>query len=78
MARTGRKPTIKTLQEKITKQQEVLAISKVKYEQDKAELAQLLKLRNELQKDELMDAVIKSDKSYEEILAFIYGQNSEE
>ena len=76
MARTGRKPTLKTLQEKITKQQNVLAKSKIKYEQDKAELAQLLKLRNELQKDELMEAVVKSNRSYEEILAFIYGQKS--
>ena len=78
MTRTGRKPTIKTLQDKIAKQQEVLAKSKVKYEQDKAELAQLLKLRNELRKDELMEAVVKSDKSYEEILTFICGQESKE
>ena len=74
MARTGRKPTLKTLQEKITKQQNVLAKSKIKYEQDKAELAQLLKLRNDLQRDELMEAVVKSNRSYEEILAFIYEQ----
>ena len=44
MARAGRKPTTKTLEEKITKQQELLAKSKAKYEQDKAELAQLLKI----------------------------------
>ena len=48
MARAGRKPSAKTLDDKIIKQQEVLGKSKIKYERDKVELAQLLKLRNEL------------------------------
>ena len=45
--------------------------AKIRYEA----LAELIKLRNEMQKDELMDAIIKSEHSYEEIMAFIRGTN---
>ena len=41
-------------------------------------VAELLKLRNEMRKEEIMDAIIKSEHSYEEILAFIKGSDSEE
>ena len=41
-------------------------------------LAELIKLRNEMRKDELMAAVIKSEHSYEEIMAFIKGGSSED
>jgi len=73
MARAGRKVSIRSLDEKIAKQQESLAQSKKKYEDEKAGLAELLKLRNELRKEELMEAVVKSDKTFEEILIFIKG-----
>lgn len=72
MARTK---SIKSLDEKIEKQQEILTKSKERYEKDKAELAQLLKVRNELQKNQLMDAIVKSDKTFEEIMAFINGSS---
>lgn len=72
MARTK---FIKSLDEKIEKQQEILTKSKERYEKDKAELAQLLKVRNELQKNQLMDAIVKSDKTFEEIMAFINGSS---
>lgn len=45
----------------------------VKYEAEKETLAELIKLRNEMRKEELMEAVIKSDRSYAEIMAFIKG-----
>ena len=77
MAR-GRKSSSVSLDEKISKQKELLEKSKTKYEADKAELAELIKLRNNLRKEELMDAVIKSDKSYEEILAFLRKKETEE
>lgn len=41
---------------------------------EKDALAKLIKMRNELRKEELMNAVINSDKSYEEILAFVRGE----
>lgn len=34
-------------------------------------------MRNDLRKEELMNAVIKSDRSYEEILAFVKGGEPE-
>ena len=43
--------------------------AKLKYEAEKKALAELIKLRNELRKDELMAALIKSNRSYEEIMA---------
>ncbi|SEM25897.1 hypothetical protein SAMN04487770_1317 [Butyrivibrio sp. ob235] len=49
-----------------------------KYEAEKEALAELIKLRNELRKDELMAAVIKSEHSYEEIMAFIKGSTERE
>lgn len=56
----------------------ILTKSKKKYEDAKEGLAELIKLRNELRKDELMSAVIKSDKSYEEIMRFIQGKDEVE
>ena len=51
--------------------------AKAKYEGEKETLAKLIKMRNELRKEELMNAVISSDKSYEEILAFVQGKEVE-
>lgn len=62
---------------KIEQQKEVLEKAKAKYEAAKEALAGLIKMRNELRKEELMNAVINSDKSYEEILAFIQGKEVE-
>ena len=52
--------------------------AKLKYEAEKETLAELIKLRNELRKDELMDAVIKSEHTYEEIMEFIKGSSESE
>lgn len=71
MAKAGRKVSMKSLDDKINKQQEALAKAREKYETEKEKMAQMLKLRNELRKDELMEAVVKSDKTYDEILRFI-------
>ena len=50
---------------------------KAKYEAEKEVLADLIKLRNEMRKDELMEAVLKSEHSYTEIMAFIKGETEE-
>jgi hypothetical protein len=78
MAR-GRKRNIstKTLDEKIEFQKNVLEKAKVKYEAEKDALAELIKLRNEMRKEEIMEAVIKSNHSYAEILAYIRGESEE-
>lgn len=76
MARTGRKMTIESIETKIEKQREALRKSKAKYEEDKAELFRLEKMREELQTQELVEAISKSKRSYQDILAYINGAES--
>ena len=78
MARGRRKVNTDTLDAKIEQQKVALERAKAKYEAEKETLAELIKLRNEMRKEELMDAVIKSDHSYAEIMAFIKGTANEE
>lgn len=73
MARGRRKVNTDTLDAKIEQQKAALEKAKAKYEAEKETLAELIKLRNEMRKKELMEAVIKSDRSYAEIMAFIKG-----
>ena len=72
-----RKISTKTLDEKIELQKNVLEKAKVKYEPEKESLAELIKLRNEMRKEEIMEAVIKSKHSYAEIMAYIKGESEE-
>ena len=78
MARGRRKVNTETLDAKIEQQKAALEKAKVKYEAEKETLAELIKLRNEMRKEELMEAVIKSDHSYTEIMAFIKGESEVE
>ena len=78
MARGRRKVNTDTLDAKIEQQKAVLEKAKAKYEAEKETLAELIKLRNEMRKEELMEAVIKSKRSYAEIMAFIKGTANEE
>jgi hypothetical protein len=78
MARGRRKVNTETLDTKIEQQKAVLEKAKAKYEAEKETLADLIKLRNEMRKEELMEAVIKSNHSYAEIMAFIKGTANEE
>ena len=76
MARGRRKVNTDTLDAKIEQQKAVLEKAKAKYETEKETLAELIKLRNEMQKEELMEAVIKSEHTYAEIMAFIKSTES--
>ena len=78
MPRGRRKVTTTSLDDKIEQQKKVLEKAKVKYEKEKETMAQLVKLRNEMWKEELMDAVIKSKRSYSEIMAYIKGISDSE
>lgn len=78
MARGKRKISTTTLDIKIEQQKAILEKAKNKYEIEKENLAELIKLRNEARKEEIMEAVIKSKHSYEEILAFIKSTNESE
>ena len=73
MARGRRKVNTDTMDAKIEQQKAVLEKAKAKYEAEKEALADLIKLRNEMRKEELVEAVTKSDRSYAEIIAFIKG-----
>lgn len=77
MARGRKKVSTESLDMKIERQKEILEKAKVRYEAEKEVLAKLVKLRNEMRKEELMEAVIKSEHSYEKILAFIKGGEAE-
>ena len=70
MART-RKTSIEALEEKIEKAQKDVITAKKKYDEATANLKQLLDKRDALRKEELIAAVTKSSRSYEEILAFL-------
>ena len=74
MARTGRKVTTASLETKIEKQKEILAKSKAKYEADKAEMLRLVKLRDSMQAEELMDAIAKSKYSIADVIKMVKGK----
>ena len=74
MARTGRKVTTASLEIKIEKQKEILAKSKAKYEADKAEMLRLVKLRDSMQAEELMDAIAKSKYSIADVIKMVKGK----
>ena len=78
MARGRRKVNTDTLDAKIEQQKAVLEKAKAKYETEKETLAELIKLRNEMRKEELMESVIKSEHTYVEIMAFIKSTESQE
>mgnify|MGYP006920856379 CR=1 FL=1 len=71
-----RKISTETLDQKIELQKTVLEKAKAKYEAEKDTLAELMKLRNEMRKEEIMEAVIKSEHSYAEIMSFIKGEDA--
>ncbi|MFI3297895.1 MAG: hypothetical protein R3Y59_09800 [bacterium] len=75
MARTTSR---EVLEEKILKAQGEVVKSKKRYDAATATLKELLDKRELLQTEELMSAVAKSKRSYEEILKFLNDENSEE
>lgn len=78
MARGRKKVSTSSLDAQIEHQKAVMEKAKLKYEAEKEALANLIRLRNEMRKEELMAAVIKSEHSYEEIMAFIKGSSESE
>ncbi|MFZ2256562.1 MAG: hypothetical protein WAV55_00285 [Clostridiaceae bacterium] len=59
------------IDEKISRQKEVVSLLKDKYEAALEELANLMKKKQELQGKELLNAFMSSDKSQNEILEFM-------
>ena len=70
MARATQKASIES---KIEKAQDKVVRSKERYDIAVAELKQLMDKKEAMMKGELMDAITRSDKSYDEILEFLIG-----
>lgn len=60
-----------TMEEQIQKAQEKVIKTKAAYDAAVESLQKLLDKRDAQRKDELWDAIIKSSKSYEEILRYV-------
>ena len=71
MATRTRKTSKEALEDKILKAQEDVQNYKEKYEAACATLKELETKRDEPRKEELMSLIKSSNKSYEEILAFL-------
>ena len=73
MARARKTRSSVTLDSKITAAQEKVVRAKARYEKAVKALEALMEKREESRRRELMEAVRKSDHTYEEILCFIRG-----
>lgn len=71
MAGRKRIPTVESMEQEIEKAQEKVIKTKTAYDSAVKHLQVLLDKRDAKRKDDIWDAIIKSDKSYEEILEFI-------
>lgn len=63
-----------TIDEEIIKQEEQVSKSKAKYDVAVKKLKDLYAKKDEMKKKELLAAVEKSSKTYEEILRFLQGE----
>ncbi len=63
-----------SIDEMIKLQEEAVTKAKAKYDAEVGKLKDLLDKRDELKKKELLSAVEKSNKTYEEIMKFLQGE----
>ena len=66
------------LEQKIEKVKQSISRNREQYENLTTELEKLHKKRKALQSEEIMKAIAKSSRSYDEILEFIQGTNENE
>jgi len=75
----ARMVSMESLDKKIEKAQELVSRKKKEYDAAVSALSDLLDKRDALQRDELVKAILKSDRTYEEVLAFLdTGDEDEE
>ena len=67
----ARVTAMKALETKIEKVQAVVSKKKKEYDAAIAVLSDLLDKQDALRRDELVKAIMKSDKTYEEVLEFL-------
>ena len=66
-----------TIEEKIERQKEVVSKAKDKYEAALGELEKLMSKREEMRRKELMEAFMKSSRTYDEIMEFLAGEQND-
>ncbi len=74
----ARLTSMDALEQKIEKAQEQVSKTKKAYDAAIAALSDLLDKRDALRRDELVKAIMKSDKTYEEVLEFLNSGKSGE
>ncbi len=74
----ARVTAMQAVETKIEKAQEAVSKKKKEYDEAIAVLSDLLDKRDALRRDELVKAIMKSDRTYEEVMAFLNTQESEE
>ncbi len=72
MGRIKKNPV--SIEEVIRVQEDAVAKAKAKYDAEVAKLKDLLAKRDEMKKKELLEAVEKSNKTYEEIMEFLKAE----
>ena len=74
----ARMTSMEALDAKIEKAQAQVSKTKKQYDAAVAALSDLLDKRDALRRDELVKAIMKSDRTYEEVLAFLSAGTAEE
>jgi len=74
----ARRTSMEALEVKIEKAQALVSKTKKQYDAAVAALSDLLDKRDALRRDELVKAIMKSDRTYEEVLAFLNAGTAEE
>lgn len=74
----ARMTSMEALDAKIEKAQAQVSKTKKQYDAAVAALSDLLDKRDALRRDELVKAIMKSDRTYEEVLAFLGAGDAEE
>ncbi len=74
----ARMTSMEALEVKIEKAQALVSKTKKQYDAAVAALSDLLDKRDALRRDELVKAIMKSDRTYEEVFAFLSAGTAEE
>lgn len=74
----ARMTSMEALEAKIEKAQALVSKTKKQYDAAVAALSDLLDKRDALRRDELVKAIMTSDRTYEEVLAFLGAGAAEE
>ncbi len=74
----ARVAAMQAVEAKIEKAQEAVSKKKKEYDEAIAVLSDLLDKRDALRRDELVKAIMKSDRTYEEVMAFLNTEQESE